>query len=334
MTKQSFLSFEDFNYDKAKVLLPEGYEPLPYIEIKSLQPEKLIKVTGYLSHSDAVNRIQELNKIYPSNKYQIFPNGVTINDYAVVMPECCKKYLKENEVLINDKPLINISTYEPFIYRFFNKEEYVDRFFNNGELLISTFKRCQSIEIKNRQDKYENQNKIIIKDGEYTIEIVVGFNFETLLFCTSLAQENVYNNKCSIEFGFKINRPAEFLDVLTRALVTKGIKIYEILKGPCVYNNKQIELNATGSGFADKIISDNKKGIVDFGPTMEYISGHAQNHILMNKPTNYSFENEYRYIWKLISPITKDSVTDDIKINPDGSIIIQVPELIQFCERL
>ena len=334
MTKKSDLSFEDFNYEKACAQLPEGYEPIPSLQFKTPTPEKLIKVAGYSSQEEAINRIHELQKLYPSNKYNIVPHNISINDFAIVVPVSCCKYLKKGESIINDMPLISITTYEPFLYRFFDKKEFENNFFNNGELLISTIKRCQSKEIQNRQDVHETQNKIVLKDGKQIIDTVISYDYETLLLCTSLAQENLYNDKCVNEYGFKINKPSEFLDILTRALVTKGIKICEILRGPCVYNNKQITLDATGTNIINNFLNQKEQRIIDIGPTTQYISAQAQNHILMNKPTSYSSENEYRFIWKLSSQITKDSVADDVQINTDGSIIVRVPELVQFCERL
>ena len=54
----------------------------------------------------------------------------------------------------------------------------------------------------------------------------------------------------------------------------------------------------------------------------------------MNKPTNYAVESEYRNVWKLSKPIKQKEVSDDVVVNKDGSIIVRVPELVQFCERL
>ena len=82
------------------------------------------------------------------------------------------------------------------------------------------------------------------------------------------------------------------------------------------------------------LLDKSQKGFLDFNPTMQYILSNAQNEIMMNKPTDFAYENEYRFIWLLTLPIKKEYVSDDVTVNDDGSIVIRVPELVQFCERL
>lgn len=331
------LSFEEFNYEKMKALLPEGFEPLPYVKIPGPKIEKLIKVVGFPSEEIAIKRMQEIRNHYPSDKYQVIPNNVetVIKDFALIIPASAQAFLAGSETIeVGNPPLISLTTYLPTLYRFFDKEEYEDNFFKKGELLISTFKRCKTEEIKDRKDIFENQNKVIIKDGNCSIEPVIGFDFETLILCTSLSQVNTKSDGSIYEYGFKINDTAAFFDILTRALVSKGIAVAEVLRGPCVYNNKLITLDATGSGLAEAFLTKSKQGVLDFGPTMQFILSNAQNQILMNKPTVFSKENEFRHVWKLVHPITRETVADDVTINDDGSIIVRVPELVQFCEHL
>lgn len=337
MKNKTELSFEDFNYEKAKALLPEGYEPLPYISFESPKAEKLIKVIGYPSELAAQRRLQTLMHLYPSSHYQIFPNQVkvSVKDYALIIPESAQKYLGAAETVVSDNPpLVSLTDYMPFLYRFFDKEKYETSFFEKGELLLSTIARCKTAETKDRQDTHETQNKFIIKDGENTLETVIGFDFDTLLLCTSLSEVNRKADGSFYEYGFKINNIEAFFDVLTRALVSKGIKICDVVRGPCVYNDKLITLDATGSGLTESFLEKSKRGELDLSPTMQFISRQAQHHILMNKPTIFSAENEYRHVWILSQPIRRVDVTDDVTVNPDGSIIVRVPELVAFCERL
>lgn len=337
MKETPHLSFEDFDYDKARALLPEGYSPIPYVEFPVGGAQKLIKVAGYQSLEAAEKRLQELIKICPSDKYQIVPDEIqtTIKSFALIIPESAQKFLNENEpVAFDNPPIISSTQYSPIVYRFFNKKEYENRFFEKGELLISSFKRCKTKEVSDRQDKYENKNKFVIQDGSIKCETVLSFNTEALLLCTSLSQINWKDEGSADEFGFRINNTTAFFDILTRALVSKGISVSEVLRGPCIYSDKLITLDATGTGLIEEFIKKSEEKKLDFSPTIQFILEQAQNHILMNKPTVFAKENEYRHVWKLTKPIIKDDVSDDIIINPDGSIIINVPELIQFCERI
>lgn len=331
------LSFEDFDYKKAKDMLPDGYEPLPYVGFESPKAEKLIKVIGYPNEKTAQRRVQELKCQYPSDQYQIVPNQVqvSVNDYALIIPESAQKYLGDDEKVITDNPpLITLTNYMPFLYRFLDKKQYETSFFEKGELLLSTINRCKTVEAKERQDTHEAQNRFEIKEGEYRRGTVIGFDFDTLLLCTSLSQVNRKADGSFYEYGFKINNIEAFFDILTRALVSKGIKICEVVRGPCVYNNKLITLNATGSGLAESFQEKSNQGKLDLAPTLQFINRQAQYHILMNKPTFYSIENEYRHVWILSQPIRPEDVTDDVTVNSDGSIIVRIPELIAFCERL
>ena len=337
MKTNAELSFEDFDYEKAKASLPEGYEPLPYIRFDNPKAEKLIKVIGYSSEIAAQRRVQELQRQYPSDQYQIVPNQVqvSVKDYALIIPESAQKYLGVSESVVTDNPpLVSLTNYMPFLYRFFDKEKYETSFFEKGELLLSTIARCKTVEAKERQDTHENQNIIVIKDGKNTTEIVMGFDLETLLLCTSLSRINKKEDGSVYEFGFKINNTEAFFDVLTRALVSKGINICEVVRGPCVYNDKLITLDATGLGLTESFLEKSKHGELDFAPIMQYIGAQARHHMLMNKPTIFSEENEYRHVWILSQPIRREDVTDDVIVNPDGSIIVRVPELIAYCQRL
>ncbi len=333
--KKSALSFEEYDYEKARKMLPEGYEPLPNIAIPFSDQFKLIKVPGFFSEDDAQARVKELNAQCPSNKYQIVPHQVqvTVSEYAIIMPESAKAFLRENEQ-IADSPIVTLTSYSPFLYRFLGKKEYEDSFFEKGELLISTFDRCKTAEVKDRRDKFENQNRFIITDGEYKTDTVLGIDFPSLLLCTSLSQESRQADGTPYEYGFKINNPDAFLDVLTRALVSKGVSVCEVVKGPCVYNNKLIELDASGTGITEDFLKDSKLGILNFSAPLEFIHNQAQIHMLMNKPTFFSHENEYRFVWKLARPIKREEVAEDVTVNDDGSIVVRVPELIAFCERL
>lgn len=333
--KKSDLSFEDFDDEKARELLPEEYEPLPYVSISSPIPEKLIKVRGFTTEADAIRRLKEINSVYPSNKYQIVPYSIepVIHEFAIVIPESAKAYLNKDEVIADyDPPLISRVSYSPVLYRFLGSKKYENSFFETGELLISTFKRCQSKEVKDRQDKYENQNRFIIVDGKYSIDAVIGFESPSLLLCTSLSQENTQT--CGDTYGFKINNADQFFDMLTRALISKGLSVCEVVKGPCVYNNKKIVLNASGTGFIGAFLKDSEQGCLNFLPSFQFIREQAENHILMNKPTCFASESEYRFVWKLTQPPRKETVSEDVAVNGDGSIIVKVPELIPFCERL
>ena len=337
MKTNAELSFEDFDYEKAKASLPEGYEPLPYIRFDNPKAEKLIKVIGYSSEIAAQRRVQELQRQYPSDQYQIVPNQVqvSVKDYALIIPESAQKFLGDDETVITaNPPIVSLTNYMPFLYRFFDKKQYETRFFEKGELLLSTIKRCKTAETKDRQDTHETQNKFEIKDGEYTIETVIDSDFDTLLLCTSLSQVNRKADGSFYDYGFKIQNIEAFFDVLTRALVSKGIKLCEVVRGPCVYNNKLITLDATGSGLAESFLEKSNQGELDLSPTLQFINRQAQYHILMNKPTIFSVENEYRHVWILSQPIRREDVTDDVIVNPDGSIIVRVPELIAYCQRL
>lgn len=335
--ENSKLSFEDFDYDKTKEKLPEGYEPIEYLEISSPKVNKLIAVASFNSFDAAGERINELSAKYPSCDYQIMPNQIEskIINFKIIVPESCKNDLRPGESILNEAtPLVKVDSFEPCLYRFLNEEKYQEDFFEKGELLLSTFKRCKTKEVGERQDKYENQNKIVIADGKQRLETVVGYDFETLVLCTSITQKGIKKDYSLYKYGFKIKKPKEFFDILTRALVTKGISIAKVLKGPCIYNNKKITIDATGTGLIKDLLDKSQKGFLDFNPTMQYILSNAQNEIMMNKPTDFAYENEYRFIWLLTSPIKKEYVSDDVTVNDDGSIVIRVPELVQFCERL
>ncbi len=331
MDKKYGLAFKDFDFDKSKSKLPEGYEPLPYIEVPLPKTEKVLKVTGFKTLESAQSRLEELCRQYPSDKYQVRTNTLQALDYALIVPAAACQFLREGEE-IEATPQVPFTSYMPPVYRFLGSKGYENDFFEDGELLISTFSRCRTAETKERQDIHENQNRFIIKDGEIKADLVLGFDFDTLLFCTSLAQVNRMNK--GKQYGFKIVNPDAFFDILTGTLFGKGIEINEVLRGPCVYTNKLITLDVTGTGVIKEFLDNAENNILDFSATTQIILNQRRVDILMNKPNCFAKESEYRYVWMLNKPIKQEDVASDVKVNADGSIIVRIPELVQFCEKL
>ena len=202
------LSFEPFDYEKVCKALAEGKKPLPDIMVPVSTQEKPIIVAGFLSEDEARERLEALNAQCPSNQYQIiqYQFQTTIPIYAIVVPELARAFLKENEkVTKNDSLTISYTSYSPFLYRFVGEKEHEDKFFESGELLISSFSRCKSAEVKERRDIAENQNRFIIRDGANEVDTVLELFCPALLLCTSLSKTGKRaDGNYHEEYGFKI----------------------------------------------------------------------------------------------------------------------------------
>ncbi len=200
---------------------------------------------------------------------------------------------------------------------------HIDDFFEKGELLVSTFNRCRKLENDNRRDNLELSNIVeLYEESNRRMEFRAQMEDDILLLCTSL--QPIKGDKKGI---IKINDVDGFFSAVSEALSSRtDCLITEAISGACVYNDKRISIHTDSLATRIQLILHGKITNVNLMDCLlelaETMRLQAENDIIMNKPTRFTSENEYRFVWKLQKPIEGDY------------LIVNVPEIKRFCERV
>ena len=172
--------------------LPEGYTQLEYIKYRPPAPPKLYLLHGYQTKEDAESRAKELCALSPSTKCKILARTEQqIKEYAILLPDTAIENLSpaERKSIVLLPREIQYTDYQPRLYRFMD-EIYIDEFFRNGILLLTTYSRCQQLEDPNRADISEGRNLLIGESGKLRCEFDMGSGDDVLMLCTSLSKNN------------------------------------------------------------------------------------------------------------------------------------------------
>ncbi len=137
--------------------------------------------------------------------------------------------------------VINYITVIPYLYRYEN-ESYIEGFFNDGDLLISSFQQYKKYTDNQLGDKTEGstmnfgntENNMTI--GSYT---TLGFN--DYCFCTSTILDKELFSTFSRDSVFRIKDPMNFILEVTRSIN----RVIEVLVGNCIYLDRKMIINPT-----------------------------------------------------------------------------------------
>jgi hypothetical protein len=136
--------------------------------------------------------------------------------------------------------VINYISVLPYLYRYEN-ENFIEDFFINGNLFISSFQNYRSYEDNELGDKSEGHslnigvNNSNMNIGSYSIS---GFN--EFSFCTSTILKKDLFEKFSRNSVFRIKDPINFILEISKSLT----RVIEVYHGNCIYvDNKIISKN-------------------------------------------------------------------------------------------
>lgn len=304
--------------------LPEGYKQLEYI--KTGEPE-LYYLSGFKTMLEAQTRTNELYNKYPyqQQSYTVLAQAnPVITDYAVRFPAKALSFLTTEEQK-RATPILSSNIhpihYSPMVYRFLD-EKYIDDFFNDGSLMLSTYERCKKLEDEKRRDEQEGENTIVKTEGTFKVVIKAGIGYNPLLLCTSLYQTDVTREITTSKFCLEIKEPQKFAEAVAQELVRLGHYVIDTYIGPCCYSNKTIE--GYGDSASIELFLKESERSKTINPEFfnQIIGEVAGQHMYFNKPLKFVHENEYRFIW---------IVNYDPKDKP---VFIKVPEATKYCRKI
>jgi hypothetical protein len=213
--------------------------------------------------------------------------------------------------------VVNYINVPPYLYRYENKE-YVDKFFETGEILISNFSTYKKYKDNQLGDATEgNTLNVGLSENDRSMGSVTSVGATAYSFCTSTNLDEAYFPIFSRNSAFRIKDPINFMREIERTLG----RVTEAYYGNCIYLDKKIiqknvpsfELNDLKDNIEpDKVSFDKLMSLMEpiYGPEQFFI-----------KKMDYQAQNEYRFIW----------LTDRQVSEPK---IIHCPEALKFCERI
>ena len=307
--------------------LPEGYTPLEYIKYIPPKPPQMYLLHGYKTKEEAESRAKELYASCPYTEYKIFPiMEQQIKEYVILLPDMAVEKLTPSERMnLSLVPHTNqCEEYQPRLYRFMD-EMYIDEFFKNGTLLLTTYNRCTRLEDPNRADKSEGRNLLIGYCGKQRYEIDIGTGNNVMMLCTSLSRNNKLPDGKLYDSCIEILNVNSFIQSITDSLLEQKVPIKAVIKGPCVYSGKTIQ-RTIPSYYIENLLSENdvtaSSGSINFDILNSMMMYIGRGDIYFTKPIKYSYENEYRIVWLL-----------DEELN-DDKYIVTSPKAVEFCHKI
>ncbi|MCC6516809.1 MAG: hypothetical protein IT275_10690 [Chitinophagales bacterium] len=202
------------------------------------------------------------------------------------------------------------------VYRLLNKVEYINNFFETGEIMVSCFSKFKEYKDEMQGDKDEGEALAWYMDSQGNVEAV---KYASGINAFILSTAKTLNDRVKSDFkakgAIKINNSTLFGYELCKQLpfVSSGVE------GVCDYTDSRVRHINTDLSRKDK------SGIFDFRNDSDYsrmiLQQSTKGFELFNKLKKYSHQEEYRFIW-----FSENQITDSIKIT--------CPNAIKYCEKI
>ena len=208
----------------------------------------------------------------------------------------------------------NVNT--PVLFRFLDNT-FVEQFFNDGSLRLSSFQNFKKHTDEQRLDKNEGQTFFVHRtsqNGGQTLEALAEHGRDAYVLCGAMRFEKNLMTSFGCNSYIRINDTTKFGMAISRHIpgFVAG------MEGACLYQeNKIIEKDL---GYIDLNALKTESGAVDMSKMSSIINQKMRHYPYFLKDKFYSPQLEYRLLWIVNSQI-------------DDYIDIKVPEATQFCSR-
>lgn len=206
------------------------------------------------------------------------------------------------------------SVVTPSVFRYEN-ERWIDSFFHDGSLRLSSFETFSKYEDEIRGDMHEGKAVAISTNPEgNTTVLALGQGFSAAVFCCSHRLDKSLAKAFSRDSAFEIfNTNAFALEVSRQLIGFRGG-----VEGNCIYRpTREINRNIN----ADMSDYELQGGGIDMAFLNEAIRKMGGEEVVLLKKLSYRNQAEYRLLWELDQPI-------------EGFVDIKVPLARQYCRRV
>lgn len=206
----------------------------------------------------------------------------------------------------------------PFVFRYLDRS-FVDRFFYNGTLRLSSFSAFSKHEDEERLDTSEGMGILENVDHEdegQTIFAVMGQGHDAYVLCGSTIHSSNLAQAFQADSGFRINDPTAFGVAVAQSI--PGFRAG--LEGACIYTDGKIVKRQAGKLDLDSMRVSPERKELDMGKLFGSIFGMAGDDLYFLKNQKYQHQAEYRLLWA-VNGLHRDFIE------------IQCPDAVQFCTR-
>lgn len=204
------------------------------------------------------------------------------------------------------------SVFTPTVFRLMERQ-YVERFFDTGELLLSSFDRFSSHPDEERKDE-EGKNIIVGRGNSSTVFAVTGHGNDAYVLCSTACQPTE-----DLMQAFKADAAIQIFDSTAFAsVVTKHIPgVRQGFEGYCYYTDRSVECKITDFDI-DHLKSHPEDKNLDLNRLSGFILNMAGLSVFFRKRVRFRHQLEYRWVW-----VTSRKTAE--------TLVVHVPEAREFC---
>lgn len=207
----------------------------------------------------------------------------------------------------------------PRVFRYL-PSRYVDAFFRDGSLRLSSFAQFGKHLDEQRRDEAEGRGVRIGAGEQLTVAYASSQGQDTYVLCTSL----IYGERLQDTFEgsdgcFAIDNTIEFAGAVAQALAM----FVTGLEGPCIYQEDPTIMRDLGDETFDQLVARHRQedGTLNMDLLSEAHAKVAGTEPFFVKSMKYSDQAEYRMLWQV------DGVASDF-------LDIKVPAARQYCRKI
>jgi hypothetical protein len=208
---------------------------------------------------------------------------------------------------------------QPYVYRYL-KKDYVDLFFEDGTLRLSSFSEFSKHRDEARLDTQEGKGLVVhqhrIGDGQH-IAGWLTYGEQSYVLCGAMRHDLKIMNAFDADSAIRINDTVRFADCIAHHIpgFTGGAE------GPCIYLPNRIVHRNLGPVDERVLHEETQPGSISIEKMQSFLAHLDGGDLCFIKHRDYAYQGEYRFLW-------------DSRGLTSGSLTIKVPEAREFCTRL
>lgn len=205
----------------------------------------------------------------------------------------------------------------PYVYRYMERE-FVDLFFKQGILRLSSFSSFSKHKDEERLDTQEGRGIVANIDHTgtgQTFMAAIGQGHDAYVLCGATKHSSELSTAFSVDSGFRINDTTSFGCAIANTIP----RFRGGLEGACIYSEKRVVNRKAGPIDLESMRISPERKELDMGKMFAAMSNIAGDDLFFLKQKTYEHQCEYRLIW------TASDAQDYIDIS--------CPEAREFCTR-
>lgn len=213
--------------------------------------------------------------------------------------------------------------FSPVVYRYL-EQRYVEAFFADGSLRLTSFSRCQQHADEQRLDHEEGLIRVLVssrKTGDFRSLTEFKAGTDPFILCTTLWHNQSLMQAFGCDSFIRIHDPAEF-----GARVSKHIPGFvQGGEGPCMYQNRRlIEAAIDDTSTSSDIFNEGSRNDLEGA-----LKDAVQHFPFFIKHRSFSHQAEYRLLW--VTSVQQPGDYLDIKV-PEARELCSLPGTFEFEE--